>query len=274
MTTLIALADAIRIEQVEARAWMDHHAAAPKGTIETLGLRTRPLGGVALLAANHSGSLLHNRAIGVGVLERADEALLDTVVAHYSHTRQGFAINLSPWAAPPETEARLAARGFQTYFHHVKWVRGVSPSPPVANTLPIAVAGPSDARRFAETIHDADTHERDANLEWTAACVGRPGWTHLLAFEGDEPVAGAALYVADNTAWLGQAHTREGFRRRGAQQALIAERIRLAEAVGATLLTTETAPDWPDLPRESLRNVARAGFRLAYERPSWIRFPG
>ena len=102
--------------------------------------------------------------------------------------------------------------------------------------------------------------------------MGRARWTHLLAFEDNESVAGAAVYVAEATAWLGHAHTREGFRRRGAQQALLAERIRLAAAAGATLLTTETAPDWPDLPRESLRNVARAGFRVAYERPSWIRF--
>ena len=97
---------------------------------------------------------------------------------------------------------------------------------------------------------------------------------HLLACEGDQAIAGAALFAVDGAAWLGHAHTREGFRRRGAQQALLAERIRLAAAAGATLLTTETAPDWPDLPRESLRNVARAGFRIAYERPSWIRLPG
>lgn len=262
----------MRIERAEALAWLDTYSAAPPAAIETLGLRPRAIGAVALLAADRSDSLLHNRAIGVGVLEPASDAFLDQVGQHYSRTASGFAINLSPLAEPLDTPERLASRGFQSFFHHVKWVRGARAPVAVPTDLRIAAVDASDTMQYAQTIHDHDTPERDAQLIWTAAAVGRPGWTHLLAWDGDQAVAGAAVFVAGDTAWLGSAYTREAFRRRGAQCALLAERIRLAIAAGASLLTTETAPDWPDLPRESLRNVARTGFRVAYERPSWIPF--
>ena len=168
MNPRIALADAIRIEQVEARAWLDEHAAAPPRAIEALGLRTRALGAVALLAADCSDSLLHNRAIGVGVLERADAALIEAITAHYAQTTHGFAINLSPFASPSDTADQLTTQGFRTYFHHVKWVRGAHPATPVASTLRVKVAAAQDARRYAETLHDADTPERDAQIEWAA----------------------------------------------------------------------------------------------------------
>jgi len=274
MSSHIAFADAVRIERIESLAWLDQHAAAPAAAITALGLRTRAIGHAALLAADRSDSLLNNRAIGVGMLEAATPELLDAVEAHYAPSPQGFAINLCPLAEPNDVSRELARRGFQTWFHHVKWVRGVSTPPPLAHELHVSHVTAADAERFAEVQHDDDTPERAAQMEWTVACVGRPGWTHLLAWDGDEPVAGAAVFVHHDTAWLGHARTRDSSRRRGAQQTLLAERIRVAGAAGATLLTTETAPDWPDLPRESLRNVARAGFRITYERPSWIRFPG
>lgn len=272
MTARISLAVSVRIERAEALAWLDMYSAAPPAAVESLGLRSGAVGAVALLAADRSDSLLYNRAIGVGILEPASDTLLDQVLSHYSRTATGFAINLSALAEPVNTSERLALRGFQSFFHHVKWVRGAMTPAAVATDLRIAAVDASDAMQYAQTIRDHDTPERDAQLTWTAAVVGRPGWTHLLAWDGDQPVAGAAVFVAGDTAWLGSAHTREAFRRRGAQSALLAERIRVAGVAGASLLTTETAPDWPDLPRESFRNVARAGFRVAYERPSWIRF--
>ncbi|MEO5988633.1 MAG: GNAT family N-acetyltransferase [Candidatus Eisenbacteria bacterium] len=271
MNARIPLVDAVRIERAEARAWLDLHAAAPQGAIDSLGLRARTLGSVALLAADHSDSLLHNRVIGVGLLEPASDALLDRVAQHYARNASGYAINLCPLAEPHDTPDQLARRGFQTFFHHVKWVRGATMPESARTDLRIAPVQLADAECFSETVHEHDTPAREAQLAWTAASVGRPRWTHLLAWDGGQPVAGAAVFVDGDTAWLGQAHTRESFRRRGAQQALLSERIRLAIAAGATLFTTETAPDWPDLPRESLRNVARAGFRVAYQRPSWIR---
>jgi GNAT superfamily N-acetyltransferase len=192
------------------------------------------------------------------------------VAAHFANGSP-FAINLSPLAEPGTLAQELASRGMRTFFHHVKWLRGAAAPAAVTTRLRVTRVAPADAGVFAAATHAGEEPHRDAQRAWAAAMVGRPGWHHVLAWQDDEAVAGAAVFVEDGAAWLGHARTREAFRRQGAQQALLAERIRIAAEAGATLLTTETAPDWPDLPRESLRNVARAGFRIAYERPSWIR---
>ena len=74
----------------------------------------------------------------------------------------------------------------------------------------------------------------------------------------------------EGAAWFGLAGTLESHRRRGAQGALFAARVAAARAMGARVFTLETAPDWPEVPGESLRNARRAGFHPAYERPSWV----
>ena len=92
----------------------------------------------------------------------------------------------------------------------------------------------------------------------------------MLALDGAVPVAAAAMFERDGYAWLGMMGTLESHRRRGAQGALLAARVRAGQAAGVRVFALETAPDWPDLPGGSLRNAARGGFRVAYARPSWV----
>ena len=271
MTAHIAREDAVRIERIEAQAWLDHYGSAPQSTVLGLGLRVRDLDGIALLACDRVDSLLRNRVIGAGMLAQATPQRVQAILAHFAGSEQGFAINLSPFAEPSDTVARLQALGFQTFFHHLKWVRGAHPPAKLDTSVRVTRITAADAVRFVDTVQADGTTDPPAERAWSSSLVGRAGWTHLLAWDGDEPIGGATVFVNGDTAWLGQAHTRAEFRRRGAQQALIAERIRVAAEAGATLLTVDTAPDWPELPGESRRNVARAGFRVAYERQSYIR---
>ena len=79
---------------------------------------------------------------------------------------------------------------------------------------------------------------------------GKDGFTHFMAFDGPRPVAIAALAIAIRG------------RKRGAQSALIAARIAKARALGCTAVATETLT----MLEHSLRNLKRAGFRVAYEK--------
>ena len=97
----------------------------------------------------------------------------------------------------------------------------------------------------------------------------RAGWTCLVAYDGDRPVAGGAVYVDGDQAWLGLGATLPQARGRGAQSALLAERIRLAAAAGATTVTTETGVRQEGRPERSYRNILRAGFEEVFERPNW-----
>jgi GNAT superfamily N-acetyltransferase len=83
-----------------------------------------------------------------------------------------------------------------------------------------------------------------------------------MAFDGERPVAIAALCIFEDIGYLMAAATAESHRRRGAQQALIATRIERAEALGCTIEVSETLY----MLEHSWRNLQRAGFQEVYEK--------
>jgi GNAT superfamily N-acetyltransferase len=95
-----------------------------------------------------------------------------------------------------------------------------------------------------------------------ARSAGRKGFVHYMAFDGNQPVAIAALCVFEDIGYLLAATTAESHRKRGAQQALIAKRIERSEQMGCTVQVSETMY----MLEHSYRNLQRAGFREAYEK--------
>ena len=107
-----------------------------------------------------------------------------------------------------------------------------------------------------------------------SAVVGRQGWSHFLAYDGDAAVSAAAMFVTEGVAWLGFGATREAARGRGGQSALFATRLREARDQGCRWAITETGEETPEEPvNHSYRNMLRAGFHLAYARQNWVRIP-
>src|SRR5262245_55092850 len=88
----------------------------------------------------------------------------------------------------------------------------------------------------------AAMHEIPDQTIWPdyARTAGCEGFFHYMAFDGKRPVAIAALCVFEDIGYLMAAATAESYRRRGAQQALIAKRIERAEAVGCAIEVSET----------------------------------
>ena len=95
-----------------------------------------------------------------------------------------------------------------------------------------------------------------------AKSAGKEGFFHYMAFDGNRPVAIAALCIFEGLGYLMAAATAEGHRQRGAQQALIAKRIERAEQEGCSTLVSETLY----MLEHSWRNLQRAGFVEAYEK--------
>lgn len=89
----------------------------------------------------------------------------------------------------------------------------------------------------------------------------KDGNLFFLAFHKQTVIAGASLYVADKIARLGGMVTLKEHRLQGAQTALIAFRMAVAQKMGCTLLTTETEPG-----NKSQQNLEKAGFKLVYVR--------
>ncbi len=81
---------------------------------------------------------------------------------------------------------------------------------------------------------------------------------------------GGGLYSADGVGYLGFAGTLPEHRGRGAQSALLAERIRRAGELGCDVLVTETGERRDDRPSNSYRNILRAGFAEVAVTANWL----
>jgi GNAT superfamily N-acetyltransferase len=105
---------------------------------------------------------------------------------------------------------------------------------------------------------------------WLSAMVGRPGWDHYAAWDGEQLVATGAVFVAERTAWFGFAATLEGHRSQGAQSALITRRFAAALARGCDWVVTETAEQTTERLAPSYKNLQRLGFTEAYRRDNYV----
>ena len=258
------------LERVEILAKIDGHAGTPNA--RELGLVQERIRGAWALGRTRDTTLHFNRVMGFGLEQPVTPEDLVVLKAFYTrHEIPTFRLALSPLAEPQGFGAALAAAGFGTYTHLVKWARDASPAKTAATTLRIERAVPSDARAMDEVLLPA-FDGRPHSIPYTSDLVDRPHWHHYVARDGGMVVAAAAMYVREGLAWLGAAGTRASHRGRGAQSALIARRIEDARALGCNAVTTETAHDSPEKSNPSYRNMERAGFQIIFRRPSWV-FP-
>lgn len=197
-------------------------------------------------------TLVLNRVVAV------DETLdLDAVAKAYDGP---YMVGVPPWV--PGLALELEHRGYAPAEAWMKLTRDASPAAPSATS--VRVRETLDPTVFAPTVADG---YGAADYAHTFAFLGGP-MVGFVAWDGDEPIGGAALYVDGEHAWFGVASTRPAFRGRGAQSALLAARIEAARARGATVLSVETGAPGNE-PGQSYRNLVRAGFADEYVRPHW-----
>jgi GNAT superfamily N-acetyltransferase len=169
----------------------------------------------------------------------------------------------------PETglDAPLEGRGYDRGYPWHKFVRGVEPYDATSSLSVQEARAPLD---FGRAFADGYGLPEPA-ASWLARLVGRAGWHCFVGYADDEPVAAGVLYVAGETGWLGMGATLPAARGRGGQSAILAARIARARELGLRELVTETGAPREDGPGSSYRNILRAGFELAYERPNYVR---
>jgi hypothetical protein len=258
------------VEFGEGEACADMFLAAPADFAAGMGLRVERVGSAIALITAKMDIMLFNRVIGLGVIEPATEAMVDDIATLYHQAGlRNFAIQVSPFAQPSALPAWLEARGLTRRDNWAKVYRGVEPPPPVPTDLRIESIGLDQAGAFAAVACTAFGMP-DTFQPWLAADVGRPGWRHYLAWDGEVPVATGALFVKDRIGWLGVGSTLLSHRRRGAQGAIMAQRIRDGAELGCRWLITETGEDVANRPNPSYHNMVRTGFELAYQRSNYM----
>src|SRR4051812_7881770 len=229
------------LNAAEYAAYVDAFRTAPEIA------EVAEIGGATCTVVRGLGSRMFNRALDLASTEPLDE-----IAAFYGD---------EPWWVSDShgLGPELEQRGFTRDYGWMKFSRGVSPRE-AHSDLDVRLADrPGD---FADIVVEAfGLPERLTPL--AANVVGRPGWSCFVAYDGDEPAGAGALFVHEAIGWLGYAATREEFRGRGAQSAILAARIEAARKAGCTTVTTETGELAEGRPSASYRNIVRAGFREA-----------
>ena len=257
------------VEFGEAHALADWVRAIPPDVAREWGGRVEQIGSAIATRVAFGNLWIVNRVIGLGTAEPATEAMVDEIVELYRPAGVDFAVQLAPGAQPPELPAWLEARGLKRSRNWAKFYRDVEAPPDIPTDLRIEQIG-AEERAIYVAAHMEGFGMPPALAPMVEAYVGRPGWKQYLAFDGDRAVAAAALFVHDGVGSLFGASTLPAYRRRGAQGALMARRIRDAAAAGCRWVVTETGEDSAEDPNPSYHNMVRTGFRLAYLRPNYM----
>ena len=259
------------IATCEINAWQDMYRAAGRDISEKFGIKVFSVGSACVSIAGKIDILAYNRVIGLGLKEPATEQILDEIISKYRESDVSrFFIQIHPEAAPSKLNEWFQKRNIQRYNNWVKHYRGVE-NPPIVNTdLEIReVQNREEADQFGSIITKSFEWP-DEMKHWFASLIGRKCWKTYLAFDGDDPVAAASLFVKDDCGWLSFAGTLPDYRGKGAQSALIARRIQDAAELGCKVLTVETAEDNEQKKSQSMQNILKMGFELAFIRPNFI----
>lgn len=261
----------LALEQVEATFYRDLYKAASPAALQAADLRHRSVGSGQVFLAPEADVLALNKVLALGLRSPVQEKDLDRIIQVYREAGvRRFFLQMSPAVLSPLLHQWLSDYGFR---HHNNWTKLFrpldEPVPIIKTNFRIERIGRAEAEAFGQMVAPAfDWPDRLAAA--LAGTVGRPGWQHYFAFEGDVPAATAACFMHEGYVYLGPAVTREAYRRRGAQRALIARRLQDAVAMGCHTAITDTAEERPDKPVPSYRNMRHMGFNPAYARPNYL----
>ena len=261
--------DRTAIEFVERDAWVDVYRAAPEAVRSALGFGCEQIDDGALLVCKAIDHIQFNRFTGLGHASPPHPGALDAAIAGFDqagvrnwivHCPEGFS----------DLSRLCEVRGLVP--HNRTWAKFSRGADLIdaQTSLEVREIGAEDAAAFGSAAA-AGFGLPPIAVDWLVAIVGRPGWRCFSAFDGRDAVASGALYCSGKAAWFGIGATLPSHRRRGAQSALLAARIRAAAAAGCTLLTTETGIPHPGEAGPSFKNIQAAGFRIAYRRPNYCR---
>jgi GNAT superfamily N-acetyltransferase len=250
-------------------------AAADPASRDALGMaQLRVAGGeVTVMAADPTGGFW-SRAIGLGITQPLDQAVVDEVLDFTrGHGGRSVIFQIAPGASPPGWTELLARNGAAPGSAWVKCAAEAGEPSDVRTDLKVDVLGHDHADEYAHVICAGFEMPLQSPLPGLFQGVpdwGAHGFTTYGAWDDGDLVAAATLFVANGVATLSGAATLPSHRGRGAQSALMARRIRDAAARGCRWLTAETGAETPEAPNPSLHNMRRLGLQELYVRQNWV----
>lgn len=221
-------------------------------------------GGLAIFAG--AGSPL-TQGLALGLHGPVTPGDLDAIEAHLCPGGVGSSqLEICPFV-DPTLPALLADRGYRVHEWQLVWTRDLgvqiaAPSIAPDPRLYVRAARAGEEDTFLRAVLSGFLESDDVPEE--AIALLRPS-THaerhesFLAFVDETPIGGGALAWVDDIAFISGSGVRPGFRRIGAQSALLRARLARAVELGCRVAYSATLPG-----TASRRNMERCGFHVAY----------
>ncbi len=197
----------VALEVAEIEALADLYRAAGPAVVADCGLSVRDVGDAVLIAATRFDVLALNRLVGLGLRSSpSDTALADAMSAIEQTGSPRCFVQVAPTGASDGLGVRLERLGLRQYNNWMRLQRSLDDLPRAsdssATSLDVRRIGSGHADVFGSLVATAFDYP-PALAPITSQTIGRPHWHHYLAFEGDTPIASAAMYVAGSAAWFG-----------------------------------------------------------------------
>ncbi len=264
------MVDHSRLEACETAAIADFYEAAPAELAERAGIAVHRLDSGVALVASVANVLALNRVLGSGLSGNVNEKHIREFITIFGAAGvPRFFVQVPPSERQEAIADLLQSSGFSHYNNWVRLYRPLDDMSSVAGGVDVRTIDPARRREFGDVASKAFGWPPDI-AETLACTVGRNGWRHYVVEDGGQVMATAAFYEWSQLAWFDFAATREGFRRRGAQQALLARRLSDARARGCRGVVVEAAEPAKDKDTPSYRNLLRLGFQDLYRRPNYL----
>jgi hypothetical protein len=258
----------IRIETADIACTRNNHAMLTEEELQERQYKASCLNGTWVYAETRDGKRVgHISGVGLPAKVETLEEAMEWLRAENSKT---IRVRVAPTEANAPLVDWLMDAGFKRLVRVHQWY--ISTDAPVdpkitrrrgktyENAYTIREIGPDLAGEFARIVSINYRFKPGRNLSWLERHVGAPGITTFLALDGLEPIGTGMLQGVGDISLLGYGTTLRLYRKRGIQNAMIAERIRKSRELGFQLTVASTYGT-----DQSSRNLRRQGFLLAGE---------
>jgi hypothetical protein len=206
-------------------------------TQAALGIAHARIGGGVALSMRNDVTGYWSKALGFGFTEPVTGQLVDPVIDFYrAEQSPGAVIQIAPAFLPAEWRAICSRHNIRPDSHWIKLACSIDDvQPGHTSDLRISLVGPEDYSRWAATALRGFGMPQEGLVDMIAAGLANANFRPFAAWDGDEMVGTANLFIHGEIGSLNTAATLPTHRNRGAQSALIAARTKEAANAGCRL---------------------------------------
>lgn len=213
-------------------------------------------GGVAICM----GADYLNIAVGIGMGESVTSDDIDQLEAFFKSHQTPVQIELSAFTDDTLLH-HLNARGYHLVDFTTAYTHSLETIPDTDSEIIFMPIDASQHEIWVRTVNDIAPDDDTSDTRLAQAVTHRANTTCFLATIDGVPVGASALSIRDDIAILYFTATRQAYRGQGVQTAMIQARLHYAKTQSCEVVFATTNPGV-----QSMRNLLRAGFQVAYTR--------